>query len=60
MVGLGALCGDAKLAAVWIADALEGDKKIPLSYLGKAGYAAGYIAAVLAIGLALFEDRELS
>ncbi len=39
----------------------KGDKKIPLSYLGKAlGYAAGYIAAVLAIGLALFEDRELS
>ncbi len=45
----------------WMADVLEGDKQIPLSYLGKAlGYAAGYIGAVLAIALVLFEDRELN
>jgi hypothetical protein len=42
-------------------DVLEGDKKIPLSYLVKAfGYSAGYIAAVLAVALVLFEDRELN
>ncbi len=45
----------------WMADALEQDNKIPLSYLGKAfGYAAAYICAVLALALTLFEDRELS
>lgn len=45
----------------WMADVLEGDKAIPLAYLGKAiGYAAAYIGAVLAVALALFEDRELN
>jgi hypothetical protein len=45
----------------WVADALEQDNKIPLRYLGEAlGYAAAYITAVLAVALALFEDRELS
>ncbi|MGA3180905.1 MAG: ABC transporter permease subunit [Verrucomicrobiota bacterium] len=45
----------------WVADLLEGTKPIPASYLAKAGgYAAGYVGAVLALGLALFEDRELS
>ena len=33
----------------WMADALEQDNQIPLSYLGEAlGYAAAYISAVLA------------
>ena len=45
----------------WMADALEQTNKIPLSYLGEAlGYAAAYICGVLALALALFEDRELS
>jgi len=45
----------------WVADALEQDNKIPLSYLGEAlGYAAAYIGAILALALTLFEDRELT
>ena len=45
----------------WVSDLLEGKGSIPASYLGKAlGYTAGYVGAVLALALALFEDRELS
>ena len=45
----------------WVSDLLEGKGPIPASYLGKAlGYTAGYVGAVLALALALFEDRELS
>ena len=45
----------------WMADALNGTQPIPWSYLGKAlCYALGYIGAMLAVGLLLFEDRELS
>jgi ABC-type transport system involved in multi-copper enzyme maturation permease subunit len=45
----------------WMADALEQNNKIPLSYLGEAlGYAVAYIGAVLALALTLFEDRELT
>ncbi len=45
----------------WMADALDEKSQIPLSYLGKAlGYAVCYIGAILALALALFEDRELS
>jgi hypothetical protein len=45
----------------WVADALDGKNQIPLAYLGKAlGYACAYIGAILALALALFEDRELS
>jgi len=45
----------------WMADALDEKNQIPLAYLGKAlGYAAAYIGAILAVALALFEDRELS
>jgi hypothetical protein len=45
----------------WLADALEGDQKIPLGYLARAlGYACAYIGAILALALTLFEDRELS
>jgi hypothetical protein len=45
----------------WMADVLEGDKKIPLGYIGKAlGYAAAYIGAVLCLALVMFEDRELN
>ena len=45
----------------WLADALEGGQKIPLSYLAKGfGYLAAYVSASLAFALVLFEDRELS
>jgi ABC-type transport system involved in cytochrome c biogenesis permease component len=45
----------------WMADALDEKSQIPLAYLGKAlGYACAYIGAILALALALFEDRELS
>ncbi|MBI4327087.1 MAG: hypothetical protein HY674_17755, partial [Chloroflexi bacterium] len=45
----------------WLADALENKKSIPWSYVGQAfGYMAGYLGAVLALALLLFEDRELT
>jgi ABC-type transport system involved in multi-copper enzyme maturation permease subunit len=45
----------------WMADALEGKNKIPISYLAQAlGYACAYIGAILALALMLFEDRELN
>jgi hypothetical protein len=45
----------------WMADVLEGDKTIPLQYMGKAlGYAVAYIGAVLCVALVMFEDRELN
>ena len=45
----------------WLADALEGQKTIPWSYVGQAlVYVVGYLGASLAIALLLFEDRELS
>jgi len=45
----------------WMADALEQNNEIPLSYLGEAlGYATAYIGAILALALTLFEDRELT
>ena len=45
----------------WMGDLLEGDRLIPLSYLAKAlVYATAYIGAALAVGLMLFEDRELN
>ena len=45
----------------WLADALDGQKKIPWSYVGQAlVYVIGYLGSVLAIALLLFQDRELS
>lgn len=45
----------------WMADALEGDKVIPWAYVGRAfEYAMGYLVMVLALAMALFQDRELS
>jgi ABC-type transport system involved in multi-copper enzyme maturation permease subunit len=45
----------------WLADTLEGNNKIPFSYLAQAfGYACAYIGAILALALMLFEDRELN
>jgi ABC-type transport system involved in multi-copper enzyme maturation permease subunit len=45
----------------WLADALEGKNQIPWSYVGRAfGYVIGYLGASLALGLVLFEERELS
>jgi ABC-type transport system involved in multi-copper enzyme maturation permease subunit len=44
----------------WLSDALEGKKLIPWGYVGQAlAYVVGYLGAVLAVALALFEDREL-
>ena len=46
---------------LWVADALGEGKVIPWSYVGMAlGYAVAYVGAVLALALALFEDRELA
>jgi ABC-2 type transport system permease protein len=45
----------------WLADALEGKNRIPWGYVGRAcGYVVGYLGASLALGLLLFEDRELN
>jgi ABC-type transport system involved in multi-copper enzyme maturation permease subunit len=46
----------------WMADLLEtGTKGFPWIYVGKAFvYSAAYVGAVLAVAVALFEDRELS
>jgi hypothetical protein len=47
--------------AFWLADALEAKKSIPWSYAGKAfAYMLCVLGALLALALALFEDRELS
>ncbi len=44
----------------WVVDALSGNGRIPLSYVGWAGlYAALYAAGALLAGLALFRDREV-
>lgn len=46
----------------WLADALEAGKNtFQWAYVGKAlVYVAGYAGAALAVGVALFEDRELN
>lgn len=45
----------------WLADALENQKTIPWRYVGQAfGYVVGYLGAVLALALLMFEDRELN
>ena len=46
----------------WLADALEtGKNTFQWAYVGKAlGYAVCYAGAALAVGVALFDDRELS
>ncbi len=45
----------------WLADALEGQKQIPWSYVGQALlYVAGYLGASLALALVMFQDRELN
>lgn len=45
----------------WMSDAISMGKPIPWSYVGQAlGYMAGYLGAVLAAALVLFQDRELT
>ena len=46
----------------WLADALEtGKNTFQWAYVGKAlGYAVCYAGAALAVGVALFDERELS
>ncbi|MBR4250364.1 MAG: ABC transporter permease subunit [Verrucomicrobia bacterium] len=45
----------------WLADAIEGEKGIPWLYIGHAFiYMACFMAAVIAIGLCMFDNRELS
>jgi len=44
----------------WMADALDHEGCIPVEYLGCAcGYALTYLAGLLGIGIALFEDAEV-
>ena len=44
----------------WMADALEGQSRIPWGYVGRAFlYMGGYLGACLTVALASFEDREL-
>jgi ABC-type transport system involved in multi-copper enzyme maturation permease subunit len=46
---------------LWMADALESGRSIPLKYLGTAfAYVVAYVGASLAVAVCLFEDRELS
>jgi hypothetical protein len=46
---------------LWMADALEGGKRIPWRYVMTAfGYMTAYVGAALAIALCLFEERELT
>lgn len=46
---------------LWVADALGEGNRIPWTYVGTAfAYAMSYVGAALAVGLALFEDRELT
>jgi len=46
----------------WLADALSmGKNTLPWAYVGKAfAYTVAYAGAMLAVGTALFEERELS
>ncbi|MBO4796699.1 MAG: ABC transporter permease subunit [Verrucomicrobia bacterium] len=45
----------------WLADAIEGEKGIPWLYIGHAfTYMACFMAAVIAIGFCMFDNRELS
>jgi ABC-type transport system involved in multi-copper enzyme maturation permease subunit len=45
----------------WMADALDNNGVIPWAYVGKSfAYVLGYLGAVLAMALLLFEDRELT
>ena len=45
----------------WMADALDGTRTIPASYLFRAfAYTACYLVAALVLALLLFENRELS
>ena len=44
----------------WLADALEEQKSIPLSYILNATlYLISYLGALLALSLLFFQDREL-
>lgn len=45
----------------WMADALEGEKSIPVSYVMRTvSYVVCYLTATLSTAMALFEDRELA
>ncbi len=46
----------------WLADTLQpGKAGVPFSYLAKAfAYVVGYLGAILALALVMFEDRELA
>jgi len=45
----------------WLADALENDKVIPWSYVGRAfAYVCCYLGAIMALAIMSFENRELS
>ena len=45
----------------WIADALENDKKVPWSYVGRSfAYVACYLSALMALAVVSFDSRELN
>lgn len=45
---------------MWLADALEEHKRVPISYvLNTLLYVVAYLAAILGVSLILFKDREL-
>jgi hypothetical protein len=45
----------------WIADALENDKTVPWSYVGRSfAYVLFYLSALMALAVMSFESRELN
>ena len=45
----------------WLADALENDKTVPWSYVGRSfAYVACYLSALMALAIMSFESRELN
>ena len=45
----------------WLADALENDKTVPWSYVGRSfAYVAFYLSALMALAVISFESRELN
>ena len=45
----------------WLADALENEKVIPWSYVGRAfAYVFFYLGAIMSLSVMSFESRELS
>ena len=55
-----AYCAVFNIQAFWLADPVASGRSIPLEYVARAAaYALSYQAAVLCLGMALFQDREV-